>query len=40
MSAEEKEKVYQDYLDRISEPSKPRKLTREEIEQLKKEGRL
>ena len=39
MSQREKE-AYEAYLDRISEPSKPRKLTQEEIEQLKKEGRI
>lgn len=40
MNAEEEKKAYQDYLDRISEPSNPKKLTKEEIEQLKKDGRL
>lgn len=39
MTEEEKE-AYEAYLDRISMPSKPRKLTPEEIEQLKKEGRI
>ena len=34
------EELYEAYLDRISMPSKPRKLTPEEIEQLKKEGRI
>lgn len=32
--------VYEAYKDRLSAPSKPRKLTPEEIEQLKKEGRI
>lgn len=32
--------AYKDYLDRISAPSKPRKLSPEEIEKLKKEGRI
>ena len=36
---EEKE-AYKAYLDRISMPTAPRKLTPEEIEQLKKEGRI
>ena len=41
MKMTKKEKAaYQDYKDRLSMPSKPRKLTEEEIEQLKKEGRL
>lgn len=39
MTEEEKE-AYEAYLDRISMPGKPRKLTPEEIEQLKKEGRI
>lgn len=37
---EEEKEAYEAYLDRISMPSKPRKLTPEEIEQLKKEGRI
>ena len=37
----QKEKeAYKAYLDRISMPTAPRKLTSEEIEQLKKEGRI
>ena len=37
----QKEKeAYQAYLDRISMPTAPRRLTPEEIEQLKKEGRI
>ena len=39
MSKKEKE-AYEAYKDRLSMPSKPRKLTPEEIEQLKKEGRI
>ena len=37
---ETEEEIYEAYLDRITMPTKPRKLTKEEIEQLKKEGRL
>ena len=39
MTKEQKES-YQAYKDRISEPTKPIKLIQEEIEQLKKEGRI
>ena len=39
MTEAEKE-AYEAYLDRISMPGKPRKLTPEEIEQLKKAGRI
>lgn len=39
MTKKEKE-AYEAYKDRLSMPSKPRKLTPEEIEQLKKEGRI
>ena len=34
----EERKAYKDYLDRISAPSKPRKLTPEELEKLKNES--
>ena len=37
---QEEKKVYKAYLDRISMPTAPRRLTPEEIEQLKKEGRI
>ena len=37
---QEEKKVYKAYLDRISMPTVPRRLTPEEIEQLKKEGRI
>lgn len=39
MTKKEKE-AYEAYKERLSMPSKPRKLTPEEIEQLKKEGRI
>lgn len=39
MTKKERE-AYNDYLDRVSAPSKPRKLTPKEIEKLKKEGRI
>ena len=32
--------AYEAYIDRISLPTKPVKLTNEEIEQLKKDGRI
>ncbi len=34
------QEAYEWYLDRISAPSKPRRLTPEEIEKLKKQGRI
>jgi hypothetical protein len=34
------EQSYKDYLDRLSMPGCPVKLTPEEVEELKKEGRL
>ena len=37
---QEEKKVYKAYLDRSSMPTAPRRLTPEEIEQLKKEGRI
>ncbi len=39
MTKKEKE-AYEAYKDRLSMPIKPRKLTKEEVEQLKKEGRI
>ncbi len=39
MTKQEKE-AYEAYLDRISLPSKPRKLTTEEVEELRKQGRI
>lgn len=39
MNDKEKE-AYEAYKDRLSMPSKPRKLTDEEIEELKKQGRI
>lgn len=39
MTKKEK-KAYEDYKDRLSMPSKPRKLTPEEIAELKKQGRI
>lgn len=39
MKTKEK-KAYKDFRDRVSMPSKPRKLTEEEIKKLKKEGRI
>lgn len=32
--------AYEAYKDRLSMPSKPRKLTQKEIEELKKQGRI
>lgn len=37
---QEEKKAMRDFQDRVSMPGKPRKLTEEEIEQLKKEGRI
>lgn len=34
------EETKKDWKEKMSEPMKPRKLTKEEIEQLKKEGRI
>lgn len=39
MTKKEKD-AYQDYKDRLSMPSKPRKLTLKEVEKLKKQGRI
>lgn len=39
MTKKERE-IYEAYKDRLSMPSKPRKLTPEEIERLKEEGRI
>ena len=39
MNKKEKE-VYEAYKDRLSMPSKPRKLTPEEIAELKKQGKI
>ncbi len=39
MTREEK-RAYRAYQDRLSMPSKPRKLTKKEIDELKQQGRI
>jgi hypothetical protein len=40
INSEEDKQAYEDYQDRLSMSPSPRKLTEEEIEELKKQGRI